>query len=197
MATANDPQPAAPLEAPPAEGLLAAIGVSSAAARYLGPARLTAARGDALDLALPDGRTAVGRSALAFPYAPAVGDELLVIGEAAAFYVIGVLRGSGATRLRFEGDATIEATGTLRVAAGEALRLDGKDVEVAADRLSIVADAASKIYGTVRQTVRELFTLRAKEHHTLVDGNVLQHSKSTRLVSEEKTTLNGKEIFLG
>lgn len=197
MATANEPHPSASPDAPAAEGLLAAIGVSASASRYLGPAQLTAARGDVLELALPDGRTAVGRSALAFPYAPAVGDELLVIGEAAAFYVIGVLRGSGATRLRFEGDATIEASGTLRVTAGEALRLDGKDVEVQADRLSIVADAASKIYGTVRQTVRELFTLRAKEHHTLVDGNVLQHSKSTRLVSEEKTTLNGKEIFLG
>lgn len=172
--------------------------VLAAPGRYLGPGRVTARSADRLQLTLSTGRVVEARSALAWPYEAVVGDELLVVGEGEQNYVIGVLRGQGHTRLTFEGDVSITArNGDLRLRADRALSLGAPDVSVDADRLTLVAEAAHKIVGTLRQTVRELFTLRAKEHHTLVEGNVLSHSKATRIVSEEKVTINGKEIFLG
>ncbi|MBK6513146.1 MAG: DUF3540 domain-containing protein [Polyangiaceae bacterium] len=180
-------------------GLAAGVAAALAGAgRTLGPGRVTAMKADRLTLSLSDGRLVEARSALAWPYEPALGDELLVVGEGDLHYVIGVLRGTGTTRLAFEGDVELSARGgSVDIRADRGVSIGAPDVHVEADRLTIVAEAAQKIVGTLRQTVRELFTLRAKEQHTLVEGNVLSHSKATRIVSEEKVTINGKEIFLG
>lgn len=173
------------------------VGVLVGPNRYLGPGTVVAARVDRLELQLENGARVDARAALPWPYEAAVGDELLVVGEGARHYVIGVLRGRGVSRLDFEGDVKLSARGRLDLAADQGVSIRAPDVHVESDRLTIVAEAAHKIVGTLRQTVRELFTVRAKEQHTLVEGNVLSHSKATRIVSEEKVTINGKEIFLG
>ncbi|MFO0554673.1 MAG: DUF3540 domain-containing protein [Polyangiaceae bacterium] len=172
-------------------------GVLAGSGRYLGPGVVVATRADRIELELEGGERVDARAALPWPYEAAVGDELLVVGEGARHFVIGVLRGRGAIRLDFEGDVKLSATGRLDLAADKGVSIRAPDVHVESDRLTIVAEAAHKIVGTLRQTVRDLFTLRAKEQHTLVEGNVLSHSKATRIVSEEKVTINGKEIFLG
>lgn len=170
----------------------------AAESRYLGPAEVVAKRADRLELRLPTGTLVEARSALAFPYEAALGDELLVIGEAGDHYVIGVLRGRGTTALAFEGDVELRARGgEVRIAGERGVSVEGPSVEVHTDRYAIVAELASTIAGNLRTAVRELFTLRAKEQHTQIEGDVLQHSKRARLVAEEKVTVNGKEIFLG
>src|SRR5262245_54816146 len=70
---------------------------------FLGPARVLAEDGKTgrVQVALPDGDEVWARLALAVPYHPAVGDEVLVIcQEMPDAYVIGVLRGHGTTTLR-------------------------------------------------------------------------------------------------
>lgn len=179
-------------------------------ARFFGPGRVTALLADRIELAIPsesatpvrDGaapeRIVEARNALAWPYEPMVGDELLVAGGGAAFFVIGVLRGSGTTQLAFDGDLELYARGgELRLAADRGVRIDAPEVAVRSQAFHVVAEAATQIVGTLRHTVRELFALRAKEHVSQVEGNVLSQAKSMRMVSEDKVTLNGKEIFLG
>jgi len=167
-------------------------------ARYLGPGEVIFKSADRLVLRLGDGRTVTARCALAFPYEPALADELLTVGESDSFYVIGVLRGSGATRLGFDGDVELIARGgTVRIAGDRGITLESPDVKVETQRFSLLAEIATSLVGSLRQQVRDLFTLRAKEHHTVVEEDILQHSKRTRLVAEEKVTVNGKEIFLG
>ncbi|AGP41659.1 hypothetical protein BE04_30800 [Sorangium cellulosum] len=51
---------------------------------YLGPAHVLEARGHAVVIELPEGERAEATMALAIPYAPAVGDVLLVIGRGRA-----------------------------------------------------------------------------------------------------------------
>jgi hypothetical protein len=166
--------------------------------RYLGPAEVIATRPDQLELRLPTGRLVRARSALAFPYEAAVGDELLVIGEASEHYVIGVLRGRGRTELAFDGDVDLRSRdGRVRISGDRGVSLEGPEVDVHAERYSVFAELASTVVSNLRQSVRELFTLRAKEHHTMVERDLLQHSKRARVVAEEKVTVNGKEIFLG
>ena len=65
------------------------------AQRYLGPAEVTQVVGSDVTVLLTDGRETHAHLALAFPFQPTVEDELLVIGEADAWYVIGVLRSAG------------------------------------------------------------------------------------------------------
>lgn len=174
-------------------------------ARFFGPGRVTAMFADRIELSLSSEdagqhvmEKVVARNALAWPYQPVVGDELLVAGGGSAYFVIGVLRGSGTTQLAFDGNVELRARGgELRLAADRGVQIDAPEVAVRSHAFHVVAEAATQIVGTLRHTVRELFALRAKEQVTQVEGTVLSHAKSMRMVSEDKVTLNGKEIFLG
>ena len=62
---------------------------------YLGPAEVVSPVGESglIEIRLLDGESVSARLALAMPYCPAVGDEVLVISQGASeTYVIGVLR---------------------------------------------------------------------------------------------------------
>jgi len=137
------------------------------------------------------------RLALAVPYEPAIGDQLLAISDGTAAWIIGVIAGSGATRLHLDGDVELAATGVLHLSGGAGVHVTGPDVEVRADRLSMVAGRVTQAYHSVRKTVRELLSVHAGEQHTLVDGTNHAQAKSTRILSEKKVTINGREIFLG
>ena len=143
------------------------------------------------------GTTIRARLALAVPYEPAVGDQLLAISNGTSAWIIGVIAGSGATRLHLDGDVEVAATGVLHLSGGAGVHITGPDVEVRADRLSMVAGRVTQAYHSVRKTVRELLSIHAGEQHTLVDGTNHAQAKSTRILSEKKVTINGREIFLG
>jgi hypothetical protein len=67
----------------------------AALAEYLGPASVLRLEGSDVVAELPEGAEVRVALAFAFPYAPAEGDVLLVIGKDEAYYAIGVLQGSG------------------------------------------------------------------------------------------------------
>lgn len=178
--------------------LVAGLASAADGATTLGPARVIATEPDRVTVELADGRRAAARLALAFPYEPAEGDELLVIGNAAGHYVIGVLRGAGRTRMVFEGDVEIGASGgRLVLSSDEGTTIAGPSVEVRASRLRMIAGSVVQTFDSVRQTVRELLSTRAGKRHELVEGEALTHAKSARVISQEKVTINGREIFLG
>jgi hypothetical protein len=170
----------------------------SPARDYLGPAEVITVLPHELEVRLRSGASARARLALAFPYEPAEGDEVLVIGDAGGHYVIGVLQGTGRTALAFQGDVDLRAEGgVLRLSSDKAIEVQAPDVTLLAGKLHQIADSVAQKYAILRQTVTELLSVRAKESHTLVEGTALSQAKTTTILTEGKTTINGKEIHLG
>ena len=75
------------------------------AAEYLGPASVIRLEGATPICEVPEVGEVRAELALAFPYEPTLGDELLVIGKRDRYWVIGVLRARGEVSLRFMGCA--------------------------------------------------------------------------------------------
>ena len=165
----------------------------------LGPAEIVEVSGPlAVTVRLASGATHPAALALAFTYAPVPGDIALVIGNPDGHYVIGVLSGQGKATLAIPGDVELRAVGgRLRLTGDKGVSIDGDDVEVRAGALRMIAGTLSQKLHTLRQTVTELWSVRAGEAHTVVDGATLQQSKSATILTEENVTINGRAIHLG
>jgi hypothetical protein len=164
---------------------------------YLGPAEVKRAAPGAVTVVLPDGREAPAGNALAFPYEPAEGDTLLVIGKGDAFWVIGVIRGAGRSVLSMPGDVDLHAGGALRLSAEKGVVIKAPEVEVYADKLRTIAGSVVERFTSVYKRVSELYSVHAGQSHTLVDDAMYTQSKSAAIVTEETVTINGSEIHIG
>ncbi len=165
---------------------------------YLGPARVTEVAGSQLTVELPGGEPVPARMALAFPYQPARGDTLLVIGRGEACYVIGVLEGTGEATLRFAGGVEVRAEGgPLRLVSDEGVHVAGPEVSIEAGTLRVLAQSAVQKLGTFYQHVRSLWSVRARETETIVEEGALTRAKSATILTEETMSINGKQIHLG
>ena len=164
----------------------------------LGPAEVLATGRRLLDVQLPSGEEVEAELALAFPYKPAVGDILLVIGDAERRYVIGVIEGKGELSLDFQGDVRLHSqNGELTLSGDKGVLVRGPVLDVVVESFSVLADKAVQKFTTLNQRVRELLTLRAGEAHTIVDETALQRAKKYAVVAEETASVNGKQILLG
>jgi Protein of unknown function (DUF3540) len=169
-----------------------------AASDYLGPARVEAVAGSAVTVELPGGASARATMALAFPYRPAQGDTLLVVGREGALYVIGVLEGKGETVLAFAGGVELRAQGgPLRLTSDQAVEVQAPEVGVDAGSLRLFAESAVEKLGTLYQHVRGLLRARAGEAETIVDEGTLTRAKTATILTEDAMTINGKQIRLG
>jgi hypothetical protein len=168
------------------------------AREYLGPAEVVEVLPHAIEVRLESGALARARLALAFPYEPAVGDELLVIGNGDRHYVIGVLQSGGRVALAFKGDVDLRAEGgVLRLSSDKAVEVEAPEVSMLAGRLQQIAGAVAQRFTSLRQTVTDLLSVRAGQSHAVVDGAAFSQSKSATILTEEKVTINGKRISLG
>ncbi|MFT3772962.1 MAG: DUF3540 domain-containing protein [Minicystis sp.] len=172
---------------------------STAPARdYLGPGEVTEVLPHEIEARLPSGAAVRARIALAFPYEPAKGDEVLLIGNADGHYVIGVLHGRGRTALSFQGDVDLRAEGgTLRLSSDKAVSVEAPEVSVLADKIQQIAGAVAQRFTSLRQSITELLSVRAGQSHSIVDGASFSQSKSATILTEGKVTINGKQIHLG
>lgn len=166
-------------------------------AEYLGPAEVTAVHGGEVEVELPGGAPARAAMALAFPYVPCPGDELLIIGRGGDHYVIGVLRGSGQSVFSFPGDVSLRAE-------GGALRLSGDEVEIAGRDVSLHAEALRVVAGSVVEKLRSLYqrisgpmSVHAQQAHAVVEGASVTQARSAAIVTEETVTINGRQVHLG
>lgn len=165
-----------------------------------GPPRLGAARVTAVELPwvqveLP-ARSVRARIALAVPYEPAVGDDVLVIGDDAEHWVIGVIATSGRGALAFPGDLEVRAGGTLRL-TGTQVEVRGEEVRVFAAKLKTFAESALETFGSVKQRVRDLLAVHAGEARTIVDGGAHTQADHATLLTKGKVGINGKAVHLG
>ncbi len=166
------------------------------AARYLGPARVLRAGAGRVAARLDDGREVDARLALACPYRPTAGDEVLVIGGADHF-VIGVLKGRG--RLALEGrDLGIHAErGRLRLSAA-AIHVDAPVLRLfASDVVAVHAASLLKQVSSLRTLVQEKASLLGRDVDQLVRGP--WRLRARRVVAKVKNTffVNGTIVRLG
>lgn len=165
---------------------------------YLGPAHVVSASGRELSLEMPSGEIVSATLAVAFPYEPAVGDVLLVIARGASYYGIGVLHGTGRTRLVFPGDVDVRADGgTLRLSGEKGVTIDAPELDVRVGALRMLADAVTQRFATVYQRVTSLLSVHAHESHTAVDESSILKAKNAAILTEEAMSINGKQIHLG
>jgi hypothetical protein len=171
--------------------------ISPAADSFLGPAEVVDVIGSDLEVSLPDGKVARAQMALAYPYEPAAGDVLLVIGKGEAHYVIGVLRGNGQATLAFQGNVALRAVGgSLSLEGDEGVEVRGPAVKVHAGRLETVANAAVQTFTSLCQRVSSLLSVHAGQSHTVVDGAAHTQAKTSTAVTEETMTFQGKTIHM-
>lgn len=166
--------------------------------RFLGPATVSLCGAACLEVRLPTGETVSPKLALAFPFTPAKGDSLLVIGQDDQYYVIGVITSTGQTHLRFQGDVELRSVaGQLELHGEKGVELSGPEITVKSRKLRVMADKATELFGTVFTRVKELLSVHAGETDTVVQGEWSTRSKRAAITSEEVASINGKQIHLG
>lgn len=166
--------------------------------RYLGPATVTRAEPGALEAKLPSGDVVAPRLALAFPFAPASGDSLLLIGQDDRYFVIGVIESEGQTQLRFRGDVAVRAVnGTLGLEADQGIDLRSPEIAIRTKKLSVIAERAHEAFGSLFTRVKELMSVHSGKIDTVVRGQWSNRSRRASITSEEVVSVNGKEVHLG
>jgi hypothetical protein len=170
----------------------------SSLAEYLGPAPVLRVEGSDVVVELPGGAAVRAALAFAFPYAPAPGDVLLVIGKDDAHYAIGVLQGAGRTTLTFPGNVDLRAEGgALRLWGEKGIELAGPGLSVQVDKIQVIAGAVTQKLASLVQRVRGLMSVHAGELDTTVDESAVTRAKNATVLTEETMTINGKEVHLG
>ncbi|HTJ82302.1 MAG TPA: DUF3540 domain-containing protein [Polyangiaceae bacterium] len=173
---------------------------AASGAFVFGPARtVSAASGGFVDVELVGREEPRARAALAFaqPYEPAEGDILLCAGPPGDLYAIGVLRGNGRAVLHVEGDLDVRASGKLRLAGARGVEIAGPELDLAAEKLRVVARAATHTFQSLVERVTGLLSTQAKTMHTKVDEGTVTHAKSATILTEENVVVNGKQLFFG
>lgn len=127
-----------------------------------------------------------------------MGDVLLVIGRDTRHYAIGVIEGSGQTKLSFQGDVALHsANGTLSLSADRGVEVRAPAFSVHTTALRMIARDVAQTFESVCQTVAALLRVRAGETQTLVDRGTYTQSKTATIFADEAVTINGREIHLG
>lgn len=170
---------------------------TASASTYLGPAEVLRVTGREVEIALPKGGVERARLAIAYAYEPAPGDEVLVIGGPSGHYVIGVLHGQGKATLHFPADAEVRAGGTLKITADRGVSIESPELSLSAKKLRAVASEVVHTFTSLRQRVAELLSVQAGQSHTVVEGSSHTQSKSATILTQDKISINGKEVHLG
>lgn len=164
---------------------------------YLGPAEVAASLPTGVEIALPKGGKVRARLAVAYAYEPHPGDEVLVIGNEEGHWIIGVVRGQGPAVLHFPADAEIRAGGSLRIAADRGVEITSPELAVTTKKIRMIASEVVHAFTTLRQRVSDLLSVQAGQTHTVVEGSMHSQAKSATILTEEKVSINGKEVHLG
>lgn len=176
---------------------------------YLGPARVSGAPGRPgfVQVELPDGIRVQARLALAVPYSPESGDEVLVVcQELPQVWVIGLLRGRGKTTLRVAGDLTIEAPhGAVNILAGKGIRMESEEsIGLSAPRATLRFGRLNILVTTLVQRLVNSFVwasgliqFKSRRLRQVSDEGWLVRSGRAHLKSKDNFHINGKTIHLG
>lgn len=151
-------------------------------ATYLGPATVTEVEDRRVRVSLPGAEPAWARLALASPYHPVPGDELLVVRlDGEELYAIGVLEGRGEVRLESERAITLRAP-EVRVEAGK--------FELSTQR---IIERARDVY----RWVAGLFQVKAERMRTVVETDYHLKAETINEKAKGDVNIDGQSINLG
>jgi hypothetical protein len=154
--------------------------------------------GPTVTVALAGGAEVAATLALALPYAAVPGDVLLVVGDGAEHFVIGVVDGRGKTSLELRGDVSLRAVGgALDLSGDHGVSIRGPLVSLEAGDLRAVARSVVETFTSLFQRVSEALHVHAREQVTIVDEGAYTQAKTAAIQTEDTVTINGKEIHLG
>lgn len=159
------------------------------------PATVLEIKDGRLLLQLPQ-RQAWAALALAYPYAPEVGDVLLAIGDEDV-YVIGVLEGRGKTRFEAPADLEIHARGQVKISSEQGVKLSGPKVEVEAEKLELIARQAFERFVDVYRMATGVVQNSAQRMRTLVSGPYTVQAENIVEQAEKDVSIDGRHINLG
>jgi Protein of unknown function (DUF3540) len=163
---------------------------------YLGQATVLRIESERVLLALPYG-DAWARSALAYPYHPALGDVVLVVGDEDAAYIIGVLSGTGRTVLVVEGDLELRSSGRMKLTSEECVEIESPHILVKADKLETFARTVFERAVSSYRWVKEVLQLQAGRTRTLVDGHATLQAERITQQAEKDVKIDGRQVYLG
>ena len=163
---------------------------------YLGPATVLSAVDGLVRLATPAGEMEA-ELALAFPYNPARGDQVLAIGEERNAWVIGVIRGRGLTEFRVPGDMRLQAGGRVTIAGDRGVELRSPRLDLRADRLEIAAQAIVERSLRCYRRVKHALQTTAGRLRTLVDGQATLQADRIVEHARKDVRIDGERINLG
>lgn len=188
---------------------------------YLGPAKVLSTsppapeappseelgNGAKVEVLLPNGDCTEARIALAVPYQPAIGDQVLVISQdSEQAYVIGVLRASSNMMWTIPGDLVIQAPqGSISFSSAKKIRLKSRRlvdiasarVNLRAVRLELATRRLVERIGSAYLWVKELFQVKTRRCRTVADDSYLVKAGRARMKSDGNFNINGQTIHLG
>lgn len=149
-------------------------------------------------LRLEDGTVVWARMALAVPICPAVGDELLVIGQPDRHFVIGVLHAHGPTAIAYpHGLELSTGTGPLRVQNQAAVEIDTPTLNARAGRIEIAAEVMWQRLTHCFQWVRDLMQSRLGRRRTAIETTSVERAGTIITKADDTVKIDAPTIHLG
>ena len=146
-----------------------------------------------------DDHTVVARPALAVPCELSVGDEVLLISQDDAAFIIGVLAfaaGAHAT-LHYPGGLTVRAEGDLQLQSATRLEANAPLVRAEAGRAELEARSLFQRVSDSFVWVRNLLQRRLGRSRTTVEGADETTAHTSTLRAEDIVKIDGREIHIG
>ena len=167
----------------------------------LGPATVTETEGrpDYVRVEREEGESVWARLALAVPYQPVVGDEVLVAGaEPERTYVIGLLRGTGKTTLRVSGDLALEApNGSIDLSAARGVRVGAPEISLRAGKLEFIAQRILEKARDAYVWISELFQLKSRRMRAVAETTLDLRADTAYVKAKGEVNIDGRSIHLG
>ena len=146
-----------------------------------------------------DGEAVVSvRLALAVPYEPEAGDELLVAGRSGHYFVVGVLSRSLQGQLLFPGDTEIRAVGgTLTLGSDRGVEVEAPRVTVRTGVFRLLAGSVVEKADRMFRWVRGLMVERTGQSERTIDGEDHTRCDSSVTLAKGPVKIDGDQLHLG
>jgi len=135
-------------------------------------------------------------NALAYPYQPVRGDQLLVAEGDDDCFIIGVLKGRGRPRLEGE-NVSLRARGRLRLSAGDRVSFDSPTAKLTGhDGIAIHAHHAVKQSARLTQRILDRIETLARDYDQVIEQGWTHHARAITAKVKNTFYINGGRIHL-
>jgi hypothetical protein len=164
---------------------------------YIGPARVIEIEAERIRVRIQE-RGVWASMAMGLEYEPEVGDQLLVLGQEEAYYIVGILHGTGTLTLSSAGNIHIRAPqGSIDLFAREGVNVRAARFNLKVKRLEILAQVTIEKCNRAVRWVRDCFQLRAGRMRTVVKEEYQVRADRIAEWAKRDVKIDGNKIHLG